>query len=117
MSYFMSLSTDISSDDVPGHSIEWAPDEDEPRDITDEIQLERFIRVLQTAQTLARDKEKAEVMKRRKTYTKNAPRTKRRWRKTREEYQAAGGKLITNWFKRKEANAPVRLQFIVLKNE
>ena len=77
----MSLSTNASSDDVPGYSIEWAPDdEDEPRDITDEIQLERFIRVLQTAQTLAQDKEKAEAMKRQKTCTRNAPRTKWRWR-------------------------------------
>ena len=114
----MSLRTDGSSDDVPEHSIEWTPDdEDEPGDLTDEIQLERFIRVLQTAQTLARDKEKAEVIKRQKTYTKNAPRTKRRWRKTREEYQAAGGKLITDWFKRREANSPVRSQFIASKNE
>ena len=75
MSYFVSLSTDVSSDDVP-----------EPRDTTDEIQLERFIRVLQTAQTLARDKEKPEAMKRQKTYTKNAPRTKRRWRWANRKY-------------------------------
>ena len=61
MSYFVLLSTDASSDDVPRYSIEWAPDdEDEPRDIMDEIQLKRFIRVLQTAQTLAQGRSNAE---------------------------------------------------------
>ena len=114
----MSPWADISSDDIPEHPIEWTPgDEDEPGDITDEIQLEKFIQVLQMAQVLAQDKEKGDGTKRQKVYNKNAPRTKRRWRKARKEYQAAGGKLITNWFKRKDANPPVCSRFFALKNE
>ena len=90
----------------PDHSIEEGSDgDDEPGDITDEVQLERFIRVLQTAQLIAQrqEKEKAATRKRGKTYKKNAPRTMRRRRKAREEYQASGGKLITHWFKKKES--------------
>ena len=90
---------------MPKHSIELSlDDEDGPGEIADEIQLEKFIQVLQTAQVLAQEKEKGEMTKRRKVYTKNAPRTKRRWRRAQDEYQAAGGKLITNWFERKEVN-------------
>jgi len=100
----------VGPGDVTEHSIERDPaNGDELRDITDEVQLEKFIRVLQTAQQLAhkQEKEKANATRRPKTYTKNAPRTKRRRRKAREEYQAAGGKLITDWFQRKEACPPV----------
>ena len=40
--------------DVTEPSIEWDPNaENEPEDITDEIQLEKFVHVLQTAQQLA----------------------------------------------------------------
>ena len=90
--------------DAAEHPFEWDPNaENEPEHITDEIQLENFIRVLQTAQQLAREceKENSKMTKRPKMYVKNAPRTKRRWRKAQGEYQAAGGKLITNWFQRK----------------
>ena len=96
--------------DIAEHSIERDPDgEDECEDITDETQLKKFIRVLRTAQLLAhkQEKEKVNATKRPKMYTKNAARTMRRWRKARNEYQAVGGKLITDWFRRKEAGPPV----------
>ena len=41
------------------------------------------------------------MMKRPKTYVKNTPWTKWRWQKAWGEYQAVGGKLITDWFQRK----------------
>ena len=104
----------------PDHSIEEGSDgDDELGDITNEIQLERFIRVLHTAQLIAQkqEKEKGSARKRGKTYKKNAPRTMRRQRKAREEYQASGGKLITHWFKKKESRPPVCSQPVVLENE
>ena len=95
--------------DVTEPSIEWDPNaENEPQDIMDEIQLEKFIQVLQTAQQLAYKwkKEKAKITRRPRVYMKNAPRTKWRWQKARKEYQAAGGKFITDWFQRKGTSPP-----------
>ena len=106
--------------DLTEDSIEWDPDNgDELGNIMDENQLNKFIRALQMAQQLAhkQEQEKENVTKKPKTYTKNAPRTKRRWRRAREEYQAAGEKLITNWLQRNEACPSVYSQFIVPENE
>lgn len=109
----------VGPGDISEHSIEWDPDgEDEREDIADETQLEKFIQALQTAQLFAhkQEKEKVNATKRPKTYTKNAPRTMRRRQEVRSKYQAAGGKLITEWFGRKEASPPVHTLPITLKD-
>lgn len=72
------------------HSIEEDSDgDDEHRDITNEIQLERFIRVLQTAQQIAceQEQEKADMRKREKVY---------KTERTEHDAETAGGSRRTS---------------------